>query len=423
MTRLRAGAAKRSIAPNAEHLAQGVWLGGFGSYRQRRATSVLDAPECRVIALADGDSGLVISALDLIGARGPLLASIRDRAAAATGLSPEHILVACTHSHASPDTQGLWGGVPADYERHVVDEAVGAIAEALASMKSAELRAASVVFDGLVRNRRDWPITDTTLSVLRLLTPDGAPIATLANYACHPTAIGSENAEISRDWCGYAVDIIEQAAGGIAVYVNGAIGDVNPLFSGGVNHAKTLGQSLAAWVLEALQAAKPVGSGIEIRTAALELPLAIDRLESGISYAITESGIEVADGADVGESLHAGGRGDLAQMHAAVRGMRERALVTRGEKTFLQTMCTYARVGDVEIISAPGEMMTRLALPLRASLAAPHRLIFGLTHDTLGYFIPQDEFMTGRNNNYEESVSMGFPAGALLNEKLLSLID
>ncbi len=423
MTDLRAGAAKRSIAPTAEHLAEGVWLGGFGSYRQRRATGVLDAPECRVLALADGGSGLVIAALDLIGARGPLLASIRDGAAAATGLAPEHIFVTCTHSHASPDTQGLWGGVPAGYERHVVGEAVGAIAEAWASMREAELRAASVVFDGLVRNRRDWPITDTTLSVLRLLTPDGALIATLANYACHPTAIGSESAEISRDWCGFAVDIIEQAAGGIAVFVNGAIGDVNPLFSGGVNHAKTLGQSLAAWVLEALPAAKPVGGGIEVRTATLELPLAIERMESGVAYAISESAIAIADGADVGEALHTGGRADLAQMHAAVRGMRERTLVARGEKTFLETMCSYARVGDVEIISAPGEMMTRLALPLRASLKAPHRMILGLTHDSLGYFIPQDEYMTGRNNNYEESVSMGFPAGALLSEKLVSLMD
>ena len=62
-------------------------------------------------------------------------------------------------------------------------------------------------------------------------------------------------------------------------------------------------------------------------------------------------------------------------------------------------------------------------MPLRASLGARHRLFLGLTHDTLGYFLPEDEWMApGRNNNYEESVSMGKHGGAVLADKLLSLV-
>jgi len=62
-----------------------------------------------------------------------------------------------------------------------------------------------------------------------------------------------------------------------------------------------------------------------------------------------------------------------------------------------------------------------LALPLKSSLSAPNRLFLGLTYDSLGYFLPEDEWMTGRNNNYEESVSVGRQAGPLLATTLAGL--
>jgi hypothetical protein len=92
--------------------------------------------------------------------------------------------------------------------------------------------------------------------------------------------------------------------------------------------------------------------------------------------------------------------------------------------TYLQTRCGYLRLGDdVEAFCAPGEVLTRLVLPLRQSLGARHRLFLGLSQDTLGYFLPEDEWMTGRNRNYEESVSMGKHGGTVLAGALLSLVQ
>ena len=68
---------------------------------------------CRALALGDGTTGFVLAALDLVGASGPLLEAIRDDGPRLTGLPPASVLLACTHSHASPDTQGLWGGTGA----------------------------------------------------------------------------------------------------------------------------------------------------------------------------------------------------------------------------------------------------------------------------------------------------------------------
>jgi hypothetical protein len=425
---LMAGAATASIAPRAEDLREGVYLGGFGSYRQRRATGVHDEPMCRALALSDGTTAFVFAVLDLVGASGPLLASIRADASRLTKLPPERILIACTHSHASPDMQGLWGGTGDAYETHVAHRAASAIWEAMQHLEPATAEASTAALDGVVRNRRGWPETDTTLTVLRLARPDGGIIATLTNYACHPTASGPANTEVSRDWCGYASDAIERETSAPAMYVNGAVGDVNPARDGGFDAAAATGNAVAAAALDAMTDGDDVTGSLLVRTAPLDLPLNFERLSERVQNAVGRAGPALSALSKSGGlraaslALHKAGRGDLAQIVAALSGISERKLVHRDGKTFLPTHCGYVRIGGIEAFAAPGEVLTRLALPLRASLGARHRMFFGLTHDTLGYFLPEDEWMTGRNNNYEESVSMGKHGGTVLADKLLSLV-
>lgn len=427
---LLAGAARASIAPRPEDLRQGVWLGGFGAYRQRRATGVLDEPQCRAAAISDGSTAFAIAALDLVGASGPLLASIRSEASKATSIPPEHILIACTHSHASPDLQGLWGGVPDGYRAHVAEQAVAAIADAHRSLAPASAASGTTSLGGVVSNRRGWPETDETLTTLSLRNADGGTLATLVNYACHPVAIGANDARVSRDWCGFAVDAVERAAGGVTIYVNGAIGDVNPAQTGGEDAARALGEAVAARAIAAIEDAAATNGAIDIDMRVLEVPMHFERLSQRVNDALARAGFALNALAKVGgmaaaaSALHAAGRADLAQIVAALRGMSERRIIHRDDGTFIASHCGYVGIGDgFGAIAAPGEVMTRLAVPLRGAMTPPHRMIFGLTQDALGYFIPEDEWMTGRNNNYEESVSPGNRAGAALAEALLGIVQ
>lgn len=426
---LLAGAARVSIGPRRDDLRDGVWLGGFGSYRERRASAVHDEPQCRALALSDGTTSMVLAALDLIGASGPLLATIRADASRMTGVAPERILIACTHSHASPDTQGLWGGIGDAYRTHIAHRAASAIWEAHEAMAPAAASAASTQLHRVTKNRRGWPETDDALTSLRLTSPAGAPIATLVNFACHPTSSGSSNTEVSRDWCGYAVDAVERETGGVAIYVNGAIGDANPIDASGFEASERLGEAVAASAIASLDAADAIDGALSARTDVLELPVRFERLSQRVQSAIDRSGFAIAALSKTGSlratqlALHAAGRRDIAQIVSALEGMSEREKAHRDGRTYVLTQCGYVRIGDaLEAYVAPGEVLTRLALPLRAAMGARHRMFFGLTHDTLGYFVPEDEWMTGRNNNYEESVSMGRRAGSVLADALLAMV-
>ena len=88
----------------------------------------------------------------------------------------------------------------------------------------------------------------------------------------------------------------------------------------------------------------------------------------------------------------------------------------------LQT--SYFRIGDnIQGVAFPGESLTNNALPIKAAMTAPFRLFLGLTGDTLGYFVPTDEWLTGRNGNYEETVSPGRLIGDITRDILVDLIQ
>ena len=87
------------------------------------------------------------------------------------------------------------------------------------------------------------------------------------------------------------------------------------------------------------------------------------------------------------------------------------------------TQSTYFRLGSqLQGVAFPGESLTRNGLAIKEAMLAPHKLLLGNTGDALGYFIPGDEWQTGKNNNYEETVSMGKTAGDTARARIIPLI-
>jgi hypothetical protein len=56
-------------------------------------------------------------------------------------------------------------------------------------------------------------------------------------------------------------------------------------------------------------------------------------------------------------------------------------------------------------------------------MAAPYKAVLGNAGDALGYFVPSDEWMTGLNDDYEESVSLGMSVGDTSRDKAIELIE
>jgi hypothetical protein len=102
---LQAGAAQSVITPELLR-GHAVYLAGFG--QNRVATGVHDDLYARCLALGIATQTLVTCSADLIGLFYDDVLTIR-RAFQQETLSASFLVVASTHTHAGPDTLGLYG--------------------------------------------------------------------------------------------------------------------------------------------------------------------------------------------------------------------------------------------------------------------------------------------------------------------------
>jgi len=245
---LKAGVAKVDITPPT-----GVLMWGYFD-RLTPAKATLDPLYARVLVLETGEARLAVVALDLGRTFGPAsLARLREAARKSSGIS--YLVVVASHTHAGPVIQDDYpsGQVPA-WETADLEKIEAAIAEAHQHAVEARLGAGhGVAYIGYNRRRvnPDGTVTmfwsnptkvptspiDPTVSVLRVDTADGKPLAVLVNYACHPVVFGADNLEYSADFPGVMTATVEsqlEPAGGtkpLCFFLQGAPGDINPYYA------------------------------------------------------------------------------------------------------------------------------------------------------------------------------------------------
>lgn len=245
---LKAGVAKVDITPPA-----GVQMWGYFD-RLTGAVSTLDPLYARVLVLETGETRLALVALDLGRTFGPAaLERIREAARKSSGMS--YVLVAASHTHAGPVILDAYpdGQTPA-WETADLEKIEKAIDEAHQHAVDAQLGTGhGVVYIGYNRRRvnPDGSVTmfwtnptqvptspiDPTVSVLRVDTADGKPLAVLVNYACHPVVFGPDNLQFSADYPGVMTQVVEtsmeQATGTrpLCIFLQGAPGDINPYYA------------------------------------------------------------------------------------------------------------------------------------------------------------------------------------------------
>jgi len=237
---MKAGVAKVDITPPA-----GVQMWGYFD-RLTGAQGTLDPLYARVLVLEVGEKRLALADLDYGRTFGPA-AIERLRASARQSCGISYVLVQATHTHAGPVIMDEYpSGAPA-WESAAIEKIGKAIEDAHSHAVEARLGVGygetyigynrrRLNPDGTVtmfwRNQTHVPTApvDPTVSVLRIDTSDGNPLAVLVNYACHPVVFGPDNLQFSADFPGVMTKTVEQAFGSrppLCFFLQGAPGDIN----------------------------------------------------------------------------------------------------------------------------------------------------------------------------------------------------
>jgi Neutral/alkaline non-lysosomal ceramidase, N-terminal len=109
-------------------------------------------------------------------------------------------------------------------------------------------------------------VADDTLVVGRVTDSTSKVLATILNYACHPTTLAWENRLISPDFVGAAREVVESRFGGApCLFLQGASGELAPAeqYVGDLDVADKHGRQLGYATLEVLEAMLPPGTALE----------------------------------------------------------------------------------------------------------------------------------------------------------------
>jgi hypothetical protein len=242
----RAAAVKVDITPKTPQ-----WLMGYGP---RQSTGVHQPIFHRIAALEDGGVQVFLIASDLC----LFSPSVYDDVAAAlkkeTGIEPRQVWWTVTHTHSAPEVgpPGMYDVLlkgrsdhewHREYLRFIESTLISGVKDARSRLAPARI----ALGVGMARaniNRRardldgtislglnpDGPV-DRQIGLIRLEKPDGSPIALVANYAMHGTALGGRFTEISGDGPGVVASYVEEKLGAPMLYINGAAGNVAPIYT------------------------------------------------------------------------------------------------------------------------------------------------------------------------------------------------
>ncbi|MBI3958752.1 MAG: hypothetical protein HY328_08080 [Chloroflexi bacterium] len=274
-SRLRFGTARADVTPPV-----GIYHRMWGAASHDRAAGVhrpLYADAIALLPRAGDGPGLLRLLIDLVGLGKNELDELTRTAAQASGLPAANVVITFSHTHSAgmmtPDRIPLPGG----------DLIPGYLAELSAAVGRISRETVDVVQDavisyaagrcGMAANRDCWddergifvcgfnPATpaDDTLLVGRVTDAKGALLATLVNYACHPTTLAWENQLISPDYVGSLRETVEDQTGAPCLFLQGACGDLGPVqgFVGDPAAADRNGREVAYAALSALSSLGP----------------------------------------------------------------------------------------------------------------------------------------------------------------------
>ena len=390
MGRLRAGFSKIDITPPV-----GVYLTGY-ILRDEPSKGVHDNLYARALTLEDVDAGekAALVSADLLGLSRESVERIRNEASEKTGIDPQSMIIACTHTHSGPATVNLrrLGEVDQEYLKVLERKIVDSIVQASENMDEARIAVGRGSVRGIGFNREkrpDGPL-DEELGVIRIENLEGEVRCVVLNYTCHPVVLGPRNLLVSADYPGVVSRTVEERLSNCCLFTTGADGDIDPLVNleawgeGTFKDVEEIGRKIGD---EAIKVAGNLKGVPEVRIGSLQKVLELPvkpppKLEDAIKEA--ESAKErlrtlKTEGSEPGR----------VRVAEAMVEWAEDVLKHLREGTFPKVMpveVTLIGINEILLIAIPGELFVEIGLKIKRRSPFKYTYLVGYGNGEVGYF-------------------------------------
>lgn len=421
-----------------------IFIAGF--HTKRPAQGIHDKLWARTMVVDDGKSRIAITSIDAIGFMNDDIIDVKKLVKNESEIT--YSVISSTHTHEAPDLLGLWGnppfesGVNQDYLQFVKNQTAKSIDDAAKNLKSARLKMAINPHDALIvlKDTRQPLVFDEGLRMIQAISIDNdETLGTLVAWADHPETLWSENLLISSDFPHYVRDgvengvysgdsVIHKGLGGVAVYLNGAVGglmtthpslEVKDIFSGKAykeptyEKTKAQGEYLAYLGLKALDSSDYVveKGGISIRAKSIDLKFQNPLFRLGALLGLLDRG-----------------------MNGWMQVRSEVAVFSIGPAHFVTVPGEiYPEIvnGGVEAPEGQDFDLEPVEVPyVRSQMKGDFNFVVGMANDMVGYIIPKSQwdvdapFTYGRDSApYGEENSLGPETAPTIHGELELLLN
>lgn len=448
---LSAGVARVVITPPV-----GIAMVGFAG--RGPAIGVHDDLLATALVLAErgpggeADSRVALVAADIIGIHADTVtAAIKSQVERVTGIPSARVILSCSHTHFGPalnaPRDGDGAGPELAYQAALPHHIAGVVAMADAARRPVTLAAGrGSVKIGINRRERrpEGHIVlgqnpggnlDTEVQVWRFDAADGdpvspgaplgwlqwaaEPVAVLVNYACHPVSLSSQMRMISADFPAVTRGIVEELVGGTALYVQGACGNINPVFMGpDWDHPLRLGRALGAEAVRVALLAQPIaGTPLRMARETVAFP--------GLLPPSKEAAKERIARLEAERERLAPQEGNLGAKEWNQRGL-ERArkgleALETGVLPVVEGDLSVLRLGDAALAFNPTELFCEFGMAIKEASPFPWTAIGGYTDGSAGYFPTRASYPEG-GYEVDRACRVAPEAGELLQATTMRLL-
>lgn len=409
----RAGAATSNVTPPLGELIIGGW-------KPIPATNIHDELHARSLVLDDGNTRIAIVLCDNVGIPRDVFDEARKLVAAETGLPPENLLLASTHTHSATTARSASKVIAAteftNYQKFVIRRIADSVRLAMNKLEPAEIGFGSASEPSQVFNRR-WHMlseaethltnpfggvdkvrmnpprrhaalvqpagpVDPEIAFLSVQSVDGRPIALLANYSLHYVG-GVKSGDVSADYFGMfanriaeLLDAEKQTPAFVGMMSNGTSGDVNNINFRGKSERYERYEKMRQ--VAYLVADKVFAAHREI-TFQREVTLAAELKD--LELAVRQPTAEQLEWLKKVSQLSE----DAETKHRRERIYAERiGRILKAPKTVAVPLQTL-RIGDVGIAAIPFEVFAEIGLEIKEKSPLPHTFTIELANGSFGY--------------------------------------
>lgn len=381
------------------------YLIGYGSrFESRRfpAKGVHDSIFMNVLVMECDHQYFYLCNIDFIELEVSFCEDVKKRLYETYQLKKDHVLLSVTHNHQSVrDYHTTWetGVYHQQYDEYIRNLILDAYSECFTQLEEVEVYWGKSLVEGFYGNR-NHPGRLADNEVIQIeFRKNGICIAGIINWAVHSTFLSPENAYLTSELAGYVRRHIAKQTGYMPLMIVGAAGDCSTRhFSKQqtFDELETFSEALANQILQ-----------IPVNQLIMPTFHYAKTITYPVVYSMNDYRDELEEELVLCEQLM-GIQG--AKIHGISPAFYKKCIVKKLEieQVDITLFSTILDLGELKIITIPGELGSVFGLQLKQLYSDVCTIISGYTNGFLHYMMPKEEYGLSM-----ETIDSLYPKGSI----------